>query len=161
MARRPLNPWITNSFLDSCAFDPKYAPEDAAAQEIFELHDQEQLGVQTSHSNQKELEHPNTPNWVKKEAQGLIYTLKVGLTPNERALHQKIHQLITGQGKPEKMAADAQHLFEAQKYGSYFVTTDGRLLNFADELRDLCNLDVLLPSEFLALVRANEKSQRQ
>ena len=161
MARRPLNPWITNSFLDSCAFDPKYAPEDAAAQEIFELHDKKQLGVQIAHSNQKELEHPNTPEWVKKEAQGLIYTLEVGLTPNERALRQKIHRLITGQGKPEKMAADAQHLFEAQKYGSYLVTVDGRLLKFADELRNLCNLDILLPSEFLALVRSNENPQGQ
>jgi hypothetical protein len=25
-----MNPWITNIFLDSCAFDPKYHPEDHA-----------------------------------------------------------------------------------------------------------------------------------
>ena len=33
------------AFLDSCAFDPQYSPEDKFS---------------------KEIEHPNTPIWVKK-----------------------------------------------------------------------------------------------
>jgi hypothetical protein len=30
-------------------------------------------------------------------------------------------------GKSENLEADARHVFEAQKYGSYFVTRDARL----------------------------------
>lgn len=60
----PMNPWITNSFLDSCAFDPKHHPEDLAATEIFRLHQEEGLGIRLAHSTQKEVDHPNTPAWV-------------------------------------------------------------------------------------------------
>ena len=160
MTRRRINPWITNSFVDSCAFDPKYAPEDEAANAIVELHRNEQLGIQIAHSNQKEIEHPNTPAWVKAEAAGLIYTIRVTLTPNERAMLRRILEILTGTGKPKNFEADARHLFEAQKYGSYFVTTDRRILTCASQLEAACNVDVLLPSEFLALVRRNEKPDR-
>jgi hypothetical protein len=61
----PMNPWITNSFLDSCAFDPKYHPEDLAATELFRLHQTEHLRMLLAHSNKKEVDHPNTPPWVK------------------------------------------------------------------------------------------------
>lgn len=48
---------------------------------------------------------------------------------------------------------DAQHIFEAQKYGSYFVTTDKRLLSRAVAIRSACTVNVLRPSEFLSLVK--------
>jgi hypothetical protein len=66
-----MNPWITNSFLDSCAFDPKYHPEDQAATELFRLHQTEHLGILLAHSPQKKVDHPNTPAWVKTKAAGL------------------------------------------------------------------------------------------
>ena len=131
----PMNPWITNSFVDSCAFDPKYHPEDQAATELFRLHQAEGLGIRLAHSNQKEVDHPNTPSWVKRKAAGLVYTTKVGLTPEERRRLRKIHVILTGNGKPENVEDDARHLFEAKKYGSYFVTTDDGLLRRADKIR--------------------------
>jgi len=160
MTRKYINPWITNSFLDSCAFDPKYAPEDAAANEIFNIHNKEQLGVRIAHSTQKEIEHPNTPIWVKNEATGLIYTIKTSLTQDEIAIRGKIHETLTGNGNPENYEADATHIFEAQKYGSYFITTDGRILKFVRGLQNICNISILLPSDFLKLVRNNQKPSR-
>ena len=161
MARKYINPWIVNSFLDSCAFDPKYAPEDDAANKIFEIHRNEQLGVQIAHSNRKEIDHPNTPKWVKAEAAELIYTLQVSLTPNEREILRRIHVILTGQGKPENFKADAQPVFEAQNYGSYFITTDAVILKCAQDLQAVCYINILLPSKFLELVQNNEKPKRR
>jgi len=70
-----INPWLTNNFIDSCAFDPKYEPEDIASVEIFRLSQKGKLLIHIAHSTQKEIEHPNTPDWVKREAQNLIYTI--------------------------------------------------------------------------------------
>lgn len=150
-----MNPWITNSFLDSCAFDPKYRPEDQAATELFRLHQVDGLGIRLAHSNQKEVDHPNTPAWVKAKAAGLIYTTNVTLTQDEKSRLTKIHAILTGNGKPEKLEDDARHIFEAQKYGSYFVTTDEKLLKRADEIRTECGVEILRPSQFLGLVRSH------
>ena len=69
--------------------------------------------------------------------------------------------ILTGQGKPENSAADARHVFEAQKYGSYFITTDARILKRAEELQAACDINIVLPREFLALVRDNAKPKRR
>lgn len=70
-----INPWITNNFVDSCAFDPKYDPEDKAALKIFLLHEENDLNLRIAHSTQKEIEHPHTPLWVKNKAEELISLL--------------------------------------------------------------------------------------
>ena len=128
MARVHIDPRITNIFLDSCAFDPKYSPEDTAALHLFELYKNAILRLQIAHSTQKELEHPNTPKWVKSEAATLIFTIETSLTSEEMKAKDNILRILAGNGKPEKMLQDAQHIFEAQKYGAYFVTTDERIL---------------------------------
>jgi len=64
-----IDPSITNNFLDSCPFDPKFAPEDKASVELFDLSKKGKVLLQIAHSTQKEIEHPNTPAWVKAEAQ--------------------------------------------------------------------------------------------
>lgn len=60
----PVNPLTSNNFIDSCAFDPKYEPEDKASIAIFQLYKEGKLLIQIAHSTQKEIEHPNTPAWV-------------------------------------------------------------------------------------------------
>ena len=117
-----MNPWITNSFLDSCAFDPKCHPGDQAAFELFRLHETEHLGILLAHSNEKEVGHPNTPAWVKTRAAGLIYTTSVMLTPGEKSRLRRIHAILVGKGKSENVEDDARHVFEAQKYGSFGPT---------------------------------------
>ncbi len=149
-----INPLITNNFIDSCAFDPKYEPEDSASVEIFRIFKEgEGLSIQIAHSTQKEIEHPNTPEWVKAEAGRLIYTIPVQLTANEVNKLREIEAILAGDGMVENILQDAKHIFEAQKYGSYFVTTDSRILNRANELRTACTVIILKPSDFLSLVK--------
>jgi hypothetical protein len=159
----PISPLITNNFIDSCAFDPKYEPESSASVEIFRLSEQTHLLLQIAHSTQKEIEHPNTPHWVKDKAEELIYTLQVQLTPNEIKTLREIETILAGNGKVENIAQDALHVFEAQKYGSYFITTDDRILKRADALRRRVGVSVLKPSEFLAMTKqylaAKEKTR--
>ena len=153
--RMAIDPSITNNFLDSCAFDPKYAPEDSASLELFELYKKGKVLLQIAHSTQKEIEHPNTPAWVKTEAQNLIFTIQVQLTPNEVAILRKIESILAGNGKVENIAQDARHVFEAQKYGSYFITTDTRILDRTEALRKSCGVAIVKPSEFLASLKAH------
>ena len=148
-----IDPWIINSFIDSCAFDPKYAPEDAAALELHRLANDAGLPLLLAHSTVKEVEHPNTPQWVKKEAASRICSVGVQLTAQEQVLRRRLLALLAGNGKPEKMAQDTEHIFEAQKYGSCFVTTDKRLLRRSDEVREMCTVVILRPSEFLEIVQ--------
>lgn len=152
-----IDPSITNNFLDSCAFDPKYAPEDRASVELFDLYKKGKVLLQIAHSTQKEIEHPNTPAWVKAEAQNLVYSIQVQLTPNEVAILRKIEDALAGNGNVENIAQDARHVFEAQKYGSYFITTDTRILDRAQALRDSYGVVIVKPSEFLALAKGRRR----
>lgn len=147
------NPFTTNNFIDSCAFDPKYEPEDRASLEIFRLSQEGKLSILIAHSTQKEIEHPNTPAWVKSEAQNLIRTMNVPLTADEVKKLREIEEILAGNGKVESIRQDARHVFEAQKYGSPFITTDSRILNRMDKLYAACTVKVLKPSEFLSLVK--------
>lgn len=147
-----INPCLTNNFIDSCAFDPKYEPETTASVEIFRLSLKGKLLIHIAHSTQKEIEHPNTPDLVKQKAQNLIYTLDVSLTSNEINKLREIEAILAGNGKIENILQDARHVFEAQKHGSYFVTTDSRILNRAEVLCSACGVIILKPSEFLSLV---------
>ena len=153
LSRRLLDPRRANSFLDTCAFDPKYAPEDEAAREIRRLSDAGGISILLAHSNQKELDHPNTPDDVKREARAMIYTIETDLTPEERARKEQIHQVLTGNGNLEKYAADAAHVFEAGKYIGYFITTDRRILDKRGELRPVCEATILTPTEWLRIHR--------
>ena len=159
----PVNPLITNCFIDSCAFDPKYKPEDEASAEIFRLYKEGELLIQIAHSTQKEIQHPNTPAWVKREALNLIYTLPVSLIESEARILRGIVTILAGNGKVENIQQDARHVFEAQKYGSYFITTDSRILDRASRLRSSCNVSIVKPSEFLSIVKQylEKKNQKQ
>lgn len=159
----PANPLINNNFIDSCAFDPKYEHEDRASVEIFKFSQEGKILIQIAHSTQKEIEHPNTPVWVKHEAQKLIYTIKVPLIANEVNKLREIETILAGNGKIENILQDASHIFEAQKYGSYFITTDAGILNRAHALNLACAVTILKPSDFLSLVKKylNEEDKKR
>ena len=146
------DPRRTNTFLDSCAFDPKYQPEHEAAQRIRSLRQSVKISILIAHSNQKEIEHPNTPAEVKAEATGMNYTIETALTPDEVSRRAQIHEAITGDGNPAKYQADAYHVFEAGKYGGgYFVTTDRRILACKVQLEAISGAIILKPSEWLGI----------
>jgi len=93
--RSLLDPRRANNFLDSCAFDPKYAPEDDAAQQIRTMGDDGQVKLVLTHSIQKEIDHPNTPMDVKREAAGMVYTIETSLNPDEVARKAQIYAVLT------------------------------------------------------------------
>ncbi len=115
--------------------------------------------LEIAHSVQKETEHPNTPAWVKEFAKTMIYTNEVGLTMQEIELLNKIKKILAGEGLIANIAEDAIHIFEAQKYGSYFITTDRRLLNKKFEIKRLCSLVICKPSELLSHVKLHISNQ--
>ena len=146
------DPLIRNNFIDSCAFDPKYEPETTASNDIFRLFEAEHFQLLIAHSTQKEIDHPHTPDWVKRAAGALNFSMEVQLTAPEHALLNDITSIVAGNGKPANIAQDARHIFEAQKYGTYFITTDERLLSRANALRTRCSVEVLRPTEFREIV---------
>lgn len=149
-----IDPRRTNIFMDSCSFDPKYAPEDIASQRLFHLYDAGQINIIIAHSNMKELAHPNVPAYVKNEANAKIFSIGVQLTTEELALKERILDLLAGNGRREQMQQDAEHVFEAQKYGKLFVTTDKRILRKKTKLCQLCGVVLLLPSGLLDLIES-------
>jgi|GEM_PF-3596738 len=151
ISRGFLNPCRANNFLDTCAFDPKYAPEDFIAKEIRSIGNRFEVNLLLAHSNQKEIDHPNTPANVKREAAEMIYTIATSLSSEEIARKNLIHEILTGNGKPEKYAADAAHVFEAGKYVGYFITTDDRILKKREELQRASMATILKPSEWLEI----------
>ena len=149
----PVDPRAANIyiFVDSCAFDPTYAPEDASARELFALRRQGKLRLILSHSALDEIEHPNTPEDVKREASKMIYTPPVPLAPEETAKLDAITMILANNGSVERIRQDARHVFDAQRQGSYFVTADAGIIKRRDALRALvAPCEILLPSEMLA-----------
>jgi len=146
-----VDPRRVGNFLDSCAFDPKYSPENEAARTILDLGASGEINLLVAHSTQKELDHPNTPADVKREAVGMQYTLNTSKTIREVEQRSQIHAILTGDGSPENYAADAEHVFEAGKYGGCFITADRRILTKRRELSSICMARIVKPSEWLAL----------
>lgn len=142
------DPRRSNNFLDTCAFDPKVEPEATCAQKIRQFFEDGQIRLILSHTNQKEIEHPNTPSNVKAEALTMIYSLEVQLTPQELETRRTIYQILKGNAKVTAHYADATHIAEATKYEGCFITTDKRILAKGAELRQIGAV-ILKPSEWL------------
>lgn len=149
--RRSLN------FLDSCAFDPKYAPEHEAAEKIRQFYNEGAVVLNLTHSNQNEIDHWNTPAEVKGQAALLICSLETSLNPGEHKQKAAIHNILAGNGNPEKFAADAAHVFEAAKYHGYFITTDERILQKKAEIESVCAAVVVRPSQWLSIFESESK----
>jgi len=141
-------PQYTHSFIDSCAFNPG-GPEEEASRRILS----KWPNIIVAHSVQKELDHLNTPDDVKRMAQGFIYTIETDLTPELLEKRDEIRALIQGDAKQGKHKGDADHLFELYKYGGgYFVTTDERLLRRSKDLFKRYFITAMKPSEFEVLL---------
>jgi hypothetical protein len=81
-----------------------------------------------------------------------IFTLPVGRTTGELQTLGAIRSLLKGNAQAGRHDADAEHLFEASKYGGgYFITQDRRMLAKRGELRPLIGpaLAIMTLEEFL------------
>ncbi len=147
-----IDPYRRNIHIDSCSFNPIHHPEDEASLILLKLSEEGTIVLNIAHSVKKEIEHPNTPDWVKREAGCIVFTLDVGLTQGEKELKRRINEVLAGDGKIDNCREDAEHIFECNKYGGIFVTVDKGILRKRDELHKLCGVDILLPSEVMALI---------
>jgi len=145
---------ISPAFFDSCAFDGGDFSEQEASNKIRDLFDKHRGIINILHSVQKEINYENTPPWVRKLAATYIGTLKVPLTLEEKSVLGDIETIIVGNGIRENRLADCRHVFEAQKHGRYFVTTDNGILKHSRAIkRRLSTLFIVKPTQFLEIVR--------
>ncbi len=150
------NPFYAPVYFDSCAFDGGDESEQQASIEARELFEENGGNINIVHSVMKEIEYPNTPQWVKDIADNSIFTIETQLTPQEQAELKAVETIIVGTGNLERRKADCRHVFEAKKYGRYFVTTDTDILKHANAIRKrFSTLFIVKPSEFLEIVKQN------
>jgi hypothetical protein len=144
------NPRFGNIGLDANALDYD-GVHDTLVDRLRDLHNAGEISLVVPGSVQREINHSNTPPWVKALMADQISTLPVNRTTNELNLLLQIRQVLAGNAKPGKHDADGGHLFEAQKYCSWFITRDGRILSKRRELEKLLGhtLAVVTVSEIL------------
>ena len=148
MAHQQRPPQYTHSFIDTCAFDPG-GTEEVASRRILN----KWPNIIVAHSVQKELEHPSTPEDVKRLANSLIYTIDSELTSDLFEKKKEIRMLFQGNAKPSQHKSDADHLFELYRFGGgYFVTTDKRLLSHSNKLFQEYFITTIKPSEYEKLL---------
>jgi hypothetical protein len=151
-----LDPRICNIFADANAVDKPAGDVDRAkdVDRLLQLWDDDHIRVLLPRGVRIEIQDPKTPQAVRHATMGAIFTLSVGLTPDERRARATIRAELQGSARAGKHAADADHLAEAAKYGGgYFITHDERVLKRSGCLRDVLGptLEVVTLAEFLAV----------
>ncbi|AAW85542.1 hypothetical protein VF_1047 [Aliivibrio fischeri ES114] len=148
-----LNPYDDFIFFDSCAFNGgKLEMQEASMQSryLLELNNKK---VTLMHSVVDEINAPHTPPWIQELEPNSRKTVKLNLTSCEQTILADITSIVVGNGKPEKRAADCFHVFEAQKYGGFFVTSDNGILRHKLKIKEKYDLNIIDPIEFLSLVQ--------
>jgi hypothetical protein len=145
-----IDPRFGNNFIDANVLDRKGSPEDNAVDAILRYAEAGEFTLLLPYSVKEELEHPNTPKEIKRRAAGLIFSMRVQLTEQEKATHRRIRDLIRGNAQSNQHDRDAFHLVESQKNGGrHFITNDGRLLKKAAEIWQALLIRVLTPKAFM------------
>lgn len=147
-----LDPRICNIHLDANALDRTGGARDALVERVLALRESEEINFVVPESVRAEVNDPRTPTNVQNVVLPEIYSLTVSRTPDEQVIFGQIRAILMGNAKPGKHDADANHLFEASKYGGgYFITHDRRMLKKRDDLRSLIGpaLAIVTLEEFL------------
>lgn len=86
----------------------------------------------------------------------MVYTVPLSLTPDERGRRDSLVALLRGNATSDKHLDDAHHIFEASKYGGFFITTNERILKLKDSIYDMCTVQVMKPSEAIARIQIKD-----
>ena len=129
------DPFYQPVYFDSCAFDGGNEKEQQASIKARKLFEKKGGDIKIVHSVMKEIEYNSTPQWVKDIANNSIYTIEEQLTQQEEAELKDVETIIVGNGKLKTKKADCRHVFEAQKYGRYFVTIDKGILKHSNAIK--------------------------
>lgn len=151
--RGMLHPRYCNTYLDANALDSGDVVRNALVDRFKRLEESGAIGVAIPHSVHTEVLNPHTPANVQSSMLAEIHTLPTQRTPNEHDTLANIRRILQGNAEPGKHAADAEHLFEASKYGGgCFITHDQRMLKKRDELEPyIAPHKIVLLGEFLRI----------
>ena len=92
--------------------------------------------------------------------QGIV-TVQSNLTPDEELRRSELRKLLRGGAAAGKHEADADHIFEAAKYGGrYFVTHDKRVLGKKDEIAKIIGsgFEIVTLREFIEVCKKYDLS---
>lgn len=138
MTRRRLDPRLVNTILDSNALEHS-GPDQVAR--LLALKADGKISLIVPKGVLLETSHPNTPAEISRTMSSQIFTLEVERNSEEDRELAKIKAILEGNSMSGKHVADAEHLFEATKYGGgYFITHDVRMLR-----QKRAELDAVLP----------------
>ena len=145
------DPRITNVAIDANVLRYNQTAHDAAVDRLLSLWDGDEVNLFVPHTVLSELQHPSTPPLARRLGETKIFTLPVHLTPPELKVRQMLRQMMQGNAGQEKHWADADHVFDASKHGSYFITADERINGKAKEIAALVTLRVVTLEQFLTI----------
>jgi hypothetical protein len=153
MTHRPLDPRICNVSIDANALDKDSGDRNTLVDRLLALSSAGIINLIVSKGVRGEISDPNTPAHVQEAALPKIFTIGVGLNNDEQRRKRIIAAELQGNAAPGKHEADADHLFEAAKYGGYFITHDRRILTRAGRLADVLppSLNVVTLVDFLEI----------
>ena len=146
------NPFEDLIFFDSCAFDGGDKSQQDASRKAREILEAKGEKIILMHSVVSEIRNPKTPVWLQEKERRSRQTVKLNLTESEKATLKKIEDIIVGNGSLDKRKADCFHVFEAQKYGGCFVTSDQGIYKHAQIIKEQYGLNIVTPIEFLKLI---------
>ena len=149
----PLDPFKSEIYFDLCAFDGGTPEEQSASLECQDLLEQKNNEIRILYSVQKEIDFPNTPNWIKQKARQFVGTKETfSFEANEFEILRDIEKIIVGNGNLEKRKPDCRHVFETIRYGEYFITTDNGILKHSDIIFKKYHIYIMKPSELLVIM---------
>ena len=139
----------TVHYLDNCMFVPH--ENDPDRNRILALHKTGEALFVLSKSVKKEVDDPGTPVPARDKASGMLFTYPVAPSKDEERKRVLVEEIIIGNGKRDKYLADATHAVEAGAHHGYFITTDDRINDKKDKLKEACGVMVVRPAEWLTL----------
>ena len=155
--RWPLNPYRVggiNVAIDANALDKKSdTTRNAMVDRMLELKQNGLIRLIVPDGVRSEVENPNTPQNVKDLFQPQFFTCPTELNATELDFRQRLTKALRGNATSDRHNADANHLAEASKYCSYFITHDCRILKKSGDLQNLLppSLQVVTLESFLKI----------
>lgn len=150
MARRKLDPRRASALLDSNAFEHS---DQNQVNRLLSLMAEERITLIVPHGVRSETAHPNTPIQIKNMMSEQLFTMEVERSSSEEREIARIDSVLQGNAMKGRHSADAKHVFEAAKYGGYFITHDTRIVR--KKRRELeamhSNLSIVTLDEYLMI----------
>lgn len=146
------DPRYCHIILDANALDRVDSYRSAEVDEFQRL--SRELTVIKPHGVEAELSHPRTPTRSRQDMDE-IFTIPTNLTHDETLQRERLRSWLSGNSNSNKHVADADHLFEATKYGGgYFVTHDQRILRRKSDLQNFApGLKAVTLTEMVEILR--------